>query len=233
MPPAQDQGSAQGPPTVTSYVLDTIRDGILAGRYASGSRLDQQALAGELGVSIIPIRESLRQLEAEGLVSIYPRRGVYVTELSVDELVEVYQIREILEELATGLAVPNLASPALEQLSGIIQHMERATVEGDYAQLLELNRNYHFLIYEASERPLLTQMISGLWDRSSLYRRLYVHLPERAPQALAEHKRIYAACQAGDATAAGRAVRENIRGTVEGILHKLQTEGPLDGLHKG
>jgi DNA-binding GntR family transcriptional regulator len=213
-------------------VLDTIRDGILSGRYASGARLDQQALADELGVSIIPVRESLRQLEAEGLVSIYPRRGVYVTELSVDELKEVYEIRGVLEELAAQLAIPSLASPALERLKGTIEHMERATAEGDYAQLLELNRIFHFVIYEASGRPLLAQMISGLWDRSSLYRRLYVYLPERAPQALAEHKRIYAACQAGDPVTVGRAVRENIQQTVEGILHKLQTEGPLDGPYR-
>ena len=86
------------------------------------------------------------------------------------------------------------------------------------------------MIYEASGRQLLTLMISGLWDRSSLYRRLYVHLPERAPQALAEHKKIYAACQSGNAIAAGRAVRENVRQTVEGILHKLNTDGPADGL---
>jgi DNA-binding GntR family transcriptional regulator len=211
-------------------VLDTIRDGILVGRYALGSRLDQQALADELGVSIIPVRESLRQLEAEGLVSIYPRRGAYVTELSVEELKEVYEIREVLEELATQLAVPNLAAPDLEQLRAIIKDMKGATVAQDFPQLLELNRSFHFLIYGASGRPLLLQMISGLWDRSSLYRRLYVYLPERAPQALAEHNEIYTACQAGDAIQAGRAVRENIRQTVKGILQKLSTEGSSDGL---
>jgi len=76
----------------------------------------------------------------------------------------------------------------------------------------------------------LLQMISGLWDRCGLYRRLYTHLPERAPQALAEHKQIYAACQAGDPLAVSQAVRENIRQTVDGILQKLQTDGLPDGL---
>jgi DNA-binding GntR family transcriptional regulator len=75
---------AGGEQCISSYVLKTIRDGILSGRYPLGSRLDQQALAEELGVSVIPVREGLRQLEAEGLVQIYPRRGVYVAEPSVD-----------------------------------------------------------------------------------------------------------------------------------------------------
>lgn len=231
MPPAQDRGSAQGPPTVTSYVLDTIRDGILVGRFPLGSRLDQQALADDLGVSVIPIRESLRQLEAEGLVSIYPRRGAFVTELSVDELKEIYEIREVLEDLATRLAVPNLSPSTLQQLGGIIDQMEGATAAHDFARLLELNHSYHFSIYEAAHRPFLLQMISSLWDRCSLYRRLYTYLPDRAPQALSEHKEIYAACQAGGPVAAGQAVRQNIRQTVDGILQKLQADGQLDGLN--
>ncbi len=225
---ARNKNSAQGPPTIAGYVLNVIRDGILSGRYPEGEKLDQQALADELGVSLIPVRESLRQLEAEGLVKIYPHRGAFVAELSVDELKEIYLIRETLEELATQLAVPDLTQRTLEELGDLIAQMEQATAAQDFDRLLGLNRSFHFTIYEASRRPLLLQMINGLWDRSTLYRRLYTHLPERAPQALAEHKEIYAACQVGDAEAAGQVVRDNIRQTVEGILARLSTEGLLD-----
>jgi DNA-binding GntR family transcriptional regulator len=227
VPTAPNSDSAQSPPTVTSYVLSTLRAGILAGRYALGSRLDQQALADELGVSVIPVRESLRQLQAEGLVSIYPRRGAFVTQLSSDDLEEIYLIREALEGLATQLAIPNLAPETLAGLADTIRRMQRATAAGDFAQLLGLNRTFHFSIYEASQRPLLLQMISSLWDRSSLYRRWYTYLPERAGQALAEHREIYAACQMGDAQAASRAVQRNIRQTVAGIRHKLEADGLL------
>lgn len=227
MPPAQGRRDVQAPPTVADYVLNSLRDGILAGRYPLGARLDQQTLADELGVSVIPVRESLRQLEAEGLVRIYPRRGAFVAELSIDELKEIYLIRETLEELAIQLAVPNLSPQTLEQLGDIIEQMEQATSAQDFARLLDLNRSFHFAIYEASRRPLLLHMITGLWDRSSLYRRLYTYLPERAPQALAEHKEIYAACRAGDAAAAGRAVRNNVRQTTEGILTKIRGDTQL------
>ena len=230
VPSARDKNSAQSPPTVTSYVLDSLREGILAGRYALGSRLDQQALASELGVSVIPVRESLRQLQAEGLVSIYPRRGAFVTQLSAGDLEEIYLIREVLEGLSTQLAVPNLVPETLADLAGTIKLMERATAARDFGQLFELNRIFHFSIYKASRRPLLLQMISSLWDRSSLYRRLYTYLPERAGQALTEHQEIYAACQAGDAATASRAVRRNIRQTVAGIQEKLEADGLLHSL---
>jgi DNA-binding GntR family transcriptional regulator len=230
VPSARDKNSAQSPPTVTSYVLDSLREGILAGRYALGSRLDQQALASELGVSVIPVRESLRQLQAEGLVSIYPRRGAFVTQLSAGDLEEIYLIREVLEGLATQLAIPNLVPETLADLADTAKRMQRATAARDFAQLFELNRIFHFSIYEASQRPLLLQMISSLWDRSSLYRRLYTYLPERAGQALTEHQEIYAACQAGDAATASRAVRRNIRQTVAGIQEKLEADGLLHSL---
>lgn len=212
---------AARPQTITDYVLNAIRDGILNGRYQSGAKLDQQALAGELGVSIIPVRESLRQLEVEGFVRIHSRRGAFVAELSLAEFKEIYLIRETLEELATQLAVPQLTGPVLARLEAILIQMEQATQAQDFAALLELNRSFHFALYEVSQRPVLLQLITTLWDRSSLYRRWYTYLPERAPQALVEHQNILAACLEGDAEAAGRAIRTNIRQTTAGILSKI------------
>lgn len=236
MPP--NHRHSDGPPTVANYALASIRDGILSGRYPSGSRLDQRTLADELGASLIPVRESLRQLEAEGFVRIYPHRGAFVVDLSIDELKEIYLVREVLEELVTQLAVPNLSPHTLQRLGELIEQMRQATATQDFAKLLDLNRAFHFAIYESSGRPLLLQMITGLWERSIRYRQLYTYLPNRAPQALAEHKEIYAACKAGDAIAAGRAVRNNVHQTTEGILAKLHSNGmpveakPLADLQK-
>lgn len=209
------------PPTTTYYVMDAIREGIMAGRYPLGARLDQKAIADEFGVSLVPVREGLRLLEAEGFVKIYPRRGVFVIDASIDGLQELYRIRQVLEELATQLAVPNFSTETLQQLGDIIAQMEQATHSQDFAQLFELNYRFHFTIYEAANQPLLLEILTSLWNRSSIYRRLYTYLPERAPQALIEHKQILAACQAGDAGAAGQAVRYNVQQTVKGILTKL------------
>ena len=217
------QTRENGPVTVTDYVVNSIRERILAGKYPAGMRLDQQTLIGDLGASLIPVRESLRQLEVEGLIQIHPHRGAFVAELSTSELQEIYLVREVLEETASQLAVLNLTAQMLEDLGRLIEKMEGATKASDYAQLFDLNRAFHFAIYSASKNMLLIQMISGLWDRSRRYRQLYTHLPKRAFQALLEHKEIYAACQAGDGARVGAAVRKNVRQTTIGILDQLQT----------
>lgn len=213
-----------GPITVTDYVVNRIRERILAGYYRAGARLDQQTLIAELGASLIPIREGLRQLETEGLIQIHPHRGAFVADLSVTELQEIYTVREVLEETAAQLAVPNLTVERLDALAVLIEKMERATSANDYDQLFDLNRSFHFAIYQDSANALLIKMINGLWDRSRRYRQLYTHLPERASQALIEHKEIYAACEAGDASKAGTAVRNNVRQTTVGILAKLHEQ---------
>jgi DNA-binding GntR family transcriptional regulator len=210
------------PATLTQYVLQTLRDWILSGRIPVGARLDQQKIAAELGVSAIPMREGLRQLEAEGLVRIYPYRGAFVTELSFSELEDVYLVREVLEELATQLAVPNLTDATFAELADLLSRMKTATDQQDFERLLDLNRTFHFTIYQASNRPILVQIIASLWDRSGAYRRLYTYLPQRAGRALAEHQSIFAACKAGDAASAGRAVRENVRQTTDVIRGKLR-----------
>jgi len=221
------RGQNSGPMTVTAYVVDTLRKGILAGDYPLGEKLDQKLLAEKLGVSIIPVREGLRQLEAEGLIRLVPRRGAFVAELSIAELKEIYLIREVLEGLAAELAVPNLDPSAFHQLESLLGQMEEATAEQDYSRLLELNRTFHFTIYEAARCPILLQIIASLWDRSSLCRRVYLYLPGRASQALAEHKEIYQASKQGDAQWAHQAVRKNVHQTIEGILVRINQEKML------
>jgi len=220
------RGQNSGPMTVTDYVVDAIRKGILTGDYSLGEKLDQKLLAEKLGVSIIPVREGLRQLEAEGLIRLVPRRGAFVAELSITELKEIYLIREVLEGLAAELAVPNLDSSAFNQLESLLGQMEEATAQQDFSRLLELNRAFHFTIYESSRCPLLLQIIASLWDRSSLCRRVYLYLPGRASQSLAEHKEIYQASKQRDAQWAHQAVRKNVRQTIEGILARLNQEKP-------
>src|SRR5260370_31860568 len=127
------------PKTVSNYVLATIRNKILDGYYLPGSRLDQRAMADELKVSLIPVRESLRQLEAEGWINLHPHRGAFVATMSPDELQEIYLIRGNLEDLITQLAVPSLSHEILERLGELIVEMEHATKARDPDKLLVLN----------------------------------------------------------------------------------------------
>jgi DNA-binding GntR family transcriptional regulator len=138
------------------------------------------------------------------------------------ELKDIYFVREVLEETAAQLAAPKLTKDAKARLKQLAGDMNYSTKRSDFARLLQLNREFHFSIYASCGNDLLVEMIAGLWDRSSRYRHLYTHLPERAPRALAEHVEIYEACLAGNAKAAGRAVRNNVRQTVEGLTATLR-----------
>ncbi|MGQ9548051.1 MAG: GntR family transcriptional regulator [Roseiflexus sp.] len=226
MPPAR--ASRVSPPTVAQYVLETVRADILSGRYPMNSRLDQQAIAAELGVSIIPVRECLRQLEAEGLVQISPRRGVFVVELSIDEFREIYSIREVLEELAIQKALPHMTPTHLEHVSQINERFVQAIQDRAFATALEINQEFHLALYEPSQQPLLIDLISSLSTRSMRYRQIYVNLPNRAQQAIVDHETILTACRNGDVSAAGQAVRNHLRRTLEGVLATLKVSSASD-----
>ncbi len=211
--------------SVGDQVLEHIRSAILSGQLAAGTRIDQRAIADELGVSIIPVRESIRQLEAEGLIEKRPYRGAFVTVLSMTELVDIYVAREALEELAARIAVERMTPDVVASLEALLAEMESATESGDRSALFDLNGAFHFTLYTASQNKILCQLIEGLWERSTVYRRRFTFMPERAQQALAEHKQILAACRRGDADAAGRAVRLNVAQTKKAIS---ESGGPED-----
>ena len=212
--------------SIGDQVLDHIRSAILSGQLAAGSRIDQHAIADELGVSIIPVRESIRQLEAEGLVEKRPYRGAFVAVLSMTELVDIYVAREALEELAARIAVERMTPDVLANLESLLAEMEAATEAGDRSALFDLNGAFHFTLYTASQNKILCQLIEGLWERSTVYRRRFTFMPERAQQALAEHRLILDACRRGDVAAAGEAVRINVAQTRKAISESGPAEEP-------
>ena len=190
-----------------------MRRMILGGQLPPGSKIDQANLAEQLGISLVPLREALRKLEAEGLVRIVPHRGAFVTPISREELADLYSIREILEGLATGAACRRLADEELRKLRCLISEMEPETSNEDHTALLNLNRQFHLTIYNGSGRSLLCGLIASLWDKSERYRSLYVNVLGRSGQAHAEHKQILQALEERCAKEAVRAVRDNIRQT--------------------
>ena len=208
----RDSDGALAPTTVSDYVTNRIRDAILEGTFALGSRLDQQQIAEEMGVSTIPIREALRRLEANGLVHIHPRRGAFVAEFSQKELIDIKRIREMLEELATRLAAPRLDADQLDRLTALNTRMAKLTAGAKAATWSELNREWHFMLYSASDSPILIEMIKTLWDRSSLYRHVYGGSSGHRQHSVAEHAEAIAQIRAGKSAAAARTIRNHIFG---------------------
>lgn len=197
-----------GPPvTASGYVMTQIRDGILSGAFPLGSRLDQQVLAEEMGVSTIPVREALRHLEALGLVRIHPRRGAFVAELSTRELDEISRIRVPLEELATRMATTRLTEKQHVRLQDLIAQMSHAPTAASWN---EANREWHLLLYSAADSPLLLELITMLWDRSILSHNLYAERAGRREVSNEEHRQILARIDADDSAGAVRLIRKHI-----------------------
>ena len=204
--------------TVASMTLDAIRDGILHGNYAEGEPLRQDALADELGVSRIPIREALRQLEAEGLVTVSPHRGAIVSSLSLEEIEEVFELRASLEPDLLRRALPRLTTYELDQADDILDRYAEALRSGDVARWGELNWQFHSSLYAPAGRPVTGAILQRLHQQSDRYLRMQLALTHGETRANEEHRAIAAAVRSGDTKLACQLMRDHILGASRSLL---------------
>jgi DNA-binding GntR family transcriptional regulator len=208
--------------TVTTMTLSALRDRILRGIYLEGEPLRQDALAEELGVSRIPIREALRQLEAEGLVTLTPHRGAIVSTLSLSEVEEIFGLRADIEGDLLRRSVPRLAAPALTRAEQILTDFEAALAAGDASVWGELNWGFHSCLYGAAERPVTLGIASRLHQQCERYLRMHLSLAHGGERANEQHRGILRLAQARDADGATRLLREHILGAGESLLRYLE-----------
>ncbi len=201
--------------TLEEYVAHRIREAILKGYFKPGDRLDQTELAELLGVSRSPVRDALKRLAAEGLVTLHPHRGAMVAELSREELEEIYLIRRVLEGLAARLAVPKIDAERLNVLREILERMDHTE---DAEEWIELNYRFHHTIYQAANRPRLLEIIDNLRKTVGPYIRQYISSPEYRQQAQVSHWRIYQACAEKDPARAEEETVRHLQAVADGVL---------------
>lgn len=187
--------------TAQEVVLQELRSALASGVLMPGQQLVQEDLAVELGVSRVPIRESLKILEGEGHVTYHPNRGYFVTELSAADLSELYLIREILEAEALTRAVAEVSDADLRDIEEILGEVNEAASSGDIYALAQANRAFHLSIIELSGMNRLSRLIRQLWDASDIYRTVYFREESNRERIFAEHQEIFRALQARDAQA--------------------------------
>jgi DNA-binding GntR family transcriptional regulator len=199
--------------TKMDIIVETLREAVLTGEFGSGDRLLQDELAERFQTSSTPIREALRQLQAEGILEHSPYRGVQVAEVKMDDVREIYMIRAVMESFVTRLAVPYLSHPQIEQLRALQAQMRQIVASGEVMRgevsgLRKVNYEFHLLIYETANLPYSLKIIKNLWAQSP-WDALYV-LPGRAQKSLDEHDLIIDAIAEQDAKRAGARVQEHI-----------------------
>ena len=210
--------------TITAMVQERIRDAILNGLLPAGSRLDQNQLADDLSVSLVPVREALKKLEGEGFVKIIPRRGAFVTTSSIDDMEDLYFTRCLLEGQAAYHAADNLTAADLTKLDQLMGEMGKALHERNYNYFSQTNHDFHFIIYNAANSKYLVNMIANLWELAQRYRFRYVFMNDQSSVIQAEHQAILDACHAHDARALRDAIVQHMNQTLAGVKKVIQAE---------
>ncbi|MFD0890442.1 GntR family transcriptional regulator [Streptosporangium algeriense] len=205
---------ARPPQTTHQYVLEQLRRAILTGKLAPGSPIRQDALAEQLGVSRVPLREALKILEGEGQVVYRARRGYIVAELAFEDFLEVYRIRQILEEEAARKAVSRITDEEIVRLEEAHAEVVAAGQAGEITAMAVANRRFHFTLFETAGMPRIRRFLSILWDATDVYRSLYYSEVVNRERVDHEHRGIIDAVRDRDADRLVRLLDEHRAGTV-------------------
>lgn len=202
---------------------ERIRRGIMDGEYQPGQRLKQQELARQLDCSVIPIREALQQLAAEGFVVLDPQKGARVADLNSRRLEEMYEVRMRLEGWAAALAAKRMTPDAAARIRAILDKMDRPDIS--VSEWLALNWEFHDSVYACAGQEFLRKMISNLRLTLESYLRLdLAKVADYAP-GRREHRRIFQACLRGDAKGAERHTVAHLRRVARGLVMYLRRYG--------
>lgn len=186
------------PPTAQQAALEELRRWLLSGRLMPGDQVVQEVVASELGISIVPIREALKTLQTEGLLRYRPHRGFFVTELSREELIELCDIRSVLEALAVARGLEGLSQDDVETMRDLLGQMDVADRDGNILSLIRLDREFHFTVFRAAKMPHLERVITLTWDQSDPYRAAFFADLDNRGRNRAEHNEIFAAVERRD-----------------------------------
>ncbi len=197
--------------TRTQLVVETLREKILSGEFKAGESLRQAALATELNVSRIPVREALLQLEGEGLVVFEPHKGATVTELNAKHVDELFELRAMLEGDLLAASLPLLTEEKLAEASAILAKLDKALGTENAANTWsELNSNYHNCLYSAANRPQTQDLVNTLNKNADRYIRMHLLWAGGISKAGPEHNQLLAFCRTGDVDEAVAVLRHHI-----------------------
>ena len=171
-------------------VSEALRQAIKEGILKPGERLMEIQLADELGVSRTPIREAIRKLELEGFVVMIPRRGTYVADISLKDVVQVFEIRSALEELAAGLAAERITPDELEELERILVEINEYIDRDEFDKIVDTDIRFHGVLYRASRNNRLVDILHNLREQMLRFRSISMHYPGRFSATGGEHRQL-------------------------------------------
>lgn len=208
------------PTSTVDLIADSLRADILQDRLKSGQPLRQGEIATRFGVSKIPVREALFQLKGEGLVTFFPNRGAVVSELSIEEMDELYTLRIALETVALRRAIPHLTIADLNRVEKLLGALDQ---EQNAAQWGKLNWEFHSTLYHPANLPRLMEWVRTLHVNSTRYVIIYLLAsPDHRQVTQDEHQQILEACRRGDAKAATVCLEHHLQSTANHLVAFLK-----------
>jgi DNA-binding GntR family transcriptional regulator len=207
-------------------VAERLRQRIFAHQLAPGARIDEQALAIDYGISRTPLREALKVLAAEGLVTLRPRRGCFVTEISEQDLDDIFPLMAMLEGRCALEATTRAQPEDLARLDALHAELQRFAEGNEIEHFFEVNQAFHYQIQEMSGNRRLRQVIQDLRKVLKLTRLFSLSIDGRVQQSLAEHAIILAAIKAGDAAGAQVAMHDHILSGRQALARSNATQEP-------
>jgi DNA-binding GntR family transcriptional regulator len=201
--------------TTSDEIADALREAILTGEFEDGEELNQVALAKHFGVSRVPIREALRQLQAEGIVTAKAHQRTVVTTLKVERVLEIIDIRSLLETHLLDLSFPKIDDAQIAHLKALCTEMDTIT---DHQVWLAKNREFHQALYAPADASFTVSLLEQLSARVGRYLHRWRGGIERNKEANAEHWSIVEAIEAKDRRRARRELQQHIAHTRERIV---------------
>jgi len=176
--------------TLREKILETIREAILSGALKPGEKVAEPELAERFGISRTPIREAFRQLESEGYLTVIPRKGAVVAELSEREVEEFYAIKSVLEGYAARMAAEKLSDKELERLESINERLEQLAAQGDVKNFFKVHNEFHDLFIKAAGNEKLHELIGQLVRKFTRSRLTSLSIQGRMQISVEEHKKL-------------------------------------------
>lgn len=196
--------------SLRSKIYNQLKNAILNGVYKPGESLIEMKVAKEMGVSRTPVREAIRQLELEGLVSSIPNKGVIVEGVTEQDVEDIYTIRKMIEGLAARWAAEKITDEQLKEMKDVIELMEFYTEKGELDKLSELDTQFHDIIFRACNSRPLESVLTNFHHFIQRARFVSIKADGRASVSLEEHANIYNALASHDPDAAEKAMVRHV-----------------------
>lgn len=216
-----------GRQSLTDQIVDELRRRIVSGELPEATPLRQEKLAAELGVSRVPLREAIRQLEAEGLVSTEVHKGTVVSSLSPPEVEELFEIRMQLEPWLFGLAIPLMAESDFRTAEAIIAE---ASAVGNVVGWGELNWRFHHALYAASGRHIAMRLLKTTHDNANRYVNLQLAVADDVENELVDHRQLVAFARLRDVAGGVALLTDHIRRVAENLTSSIRGAPRLAGV---